>query len=312
MKRENKELGLHLTDEKQRLFEGWYFKVTDSKISLAIIVGISKTIEKSCAFIQTLDTYTNQSQMIEYSLDDFKWGNEPFYLQIKDNIFTKEKLVLNIQNSLVTLKGVLKIGSFTKLATSFYAPTIMGPFSYLPHMECNHGIISLKHDVRGVLLINEQTIKIEGIGYFEKDWGQSFPSEYLWLQSNNCVEYDASIFLSIAKVPALLCSFQGIIMNLLIGKRQYRLATYYGAFVKDKFTKEGYHYLIIKQHPYTFYFKIKPGACLELKAPQFGKMNSYVEESLNAVTTLLIYKKDKRIEKLSFTKCGLELFGDIL
>ena len=62
------------------------------KISLAIIVGISKTIEKSCAFIQTLDTYTNQSQMIEYSLDDFQWGKDPFYIRIKNNFLLKNKL----------------------------------------------------------------------------------------------------------------------------------------------------------------------------------------------------------------------------
>ena len=53
MKIENTELNLHLKDSDQRLFEGWYFKIVDCKISLAIIVGISKTIEKSCAFIQT-------------------------------------------------------------------------------------------------------------------------------------------------------------------------------------------------------------------------------------------------------------------
>ncbi|MFQ9890170.1 MAG: hypothetical protein ACLRWM_07510 [Streptococcus sp.] len=45
MKIEKIELNLHLKDSDQRLFEGWYFKIVDCKISLAIIVGISKTIE---------------------------------------------------------------------------------------------------------------------------------------------------------------------------------------------------------------------------------------------------------------------------
>lgn len=92
MKIENTELNLHLKDSDQRLFEGWYFKIVDCKISLAIIVGISKTIEKSCAFIQTLDTYTNQSQMIEYSLDDFQWGKDPFTLELKIIFLLKNKL----------------------------------------------------------------------------------------------------------------------------------------------------------------------------------------------------------------------------
>ena len=80
-------------------------------------------------------------------------------------------------------------------------------------------------------------------------------------------------------------------MNLLVDDQQIRVATYYGARVKDMFTREGYHYLIISQHPHTFYLKIKAGHRFELKSPQSGKMNGYVEESLNALAVLLVYKK---------------------
>ena len=46
-------------------------------------------------------------------------------------------------------------------------------------------------------------------------------------------------------------------MNLLVDDQQIRVATYYGARVKDMFTREGYHYLIISQHPHTFLFENK-------------------------------------------------------
>lgn len=169
MKIENTELNLHLKDSDQRLFEGWYFKIVDCKISLAIIVGISKTIEKSCAFIQTLDTYTNQSQMIEYSLDDFQWGKDPFYIRIKNNFFTKEQIILDLDNGLVDIQGNLKNSQYTKLETTCYAPTIMGPFHYLPFLECNHAIISLRHHITGSLKVNNQKFQIIGDGYIEKD-----------------------------------------------------------------------------------------------------------------------------------------------
>ena len=312
MKIENTELNLHLKDSDQRLFEGWYFKIVDCKISLAIIVGISKTIEKSCAFIQTLDTYTNQSQMIEYSLDDFQWGKDPCYIRIKNNFFTKEQIILDLDNGLVDIQGNLKNSQYTKLETTCYAPTIMGPFHYLPFLECNHAIISLRHHITGSLKVNNQKFQIIGDGYIEKDWGRSFPQDYLWLQSNSCKEKEASLFLSIAKIPLLACSFQGLIMNLLVDDQQIRVATYYGARVKDMFTREGYHYLIISQHPHTFYLKIKAGHRFELKSPQSGKMNGYVEESLNALAVLLVYKKNKKVAKFNFINCGFELFGNWL
>lgn len=43
--------------------------------------------------------------------------------------------------------------------------------------------------------------------------------------------------------------------------------------------------------------KIKAGHRFELKSPQSGKMNGYVEESLNALAVLLVYKKNKKVAK---------------
>ena len=50
------------------------------------------------------------------------------------------------------LQADLLHSSLTPLHTSPYAPTIMGPFSYVP-MECVHSIISLRHTVSGTIRI---------------------------------------------------------------------------------------------------------------------------------------------------------------
>ena len=57
-------------------------------------------------------------------------------------------------------------------------------FIYLSFLECNHAIISLRHHITGSLKVNNQKFQIIGDGYIEKDWGRSFPQDYLWLQSN--------------------------------------------------------------------------------------------------------------------------------
>lgn len=50
----------------------------------------------------------------------------------------------------------------------------MGPFSYIPFMECNHSILSMKSSANGLININDKEIKFNnGIGYIEKDWGYS-------------------------------------------------------------------------------------------------------------------------------------------
>ena len=303
MHQRKQEIQLHLKDKG--MFEGWYFRVSDWKVSLAVIVGVSETM----AFIQTIDTYTNVSQMLEFDLNEFEYGNAPFFIRIKNNYFSKEKIILNLDQGTIIIRGILKNDAFTPLKASLYAPTIMGPFHYLAKMECNHGIISLSHQIKGRLIINQQKININGIGYMEKDWGYSFPKDYLWLQSNDCNQCKASLFLAIANIPIKITSFTGIIMVLMIDDKQYRVASYYGAYLKRWLIKKGQYYLIIKQYPYSFYIKIIPGNSYLLKAPQLGMMNSDVKESLNSKVTVLIYKHHKRIDKLDFIACGTELFG---
>lgn len=303
MDKKKTEIQLHIKDKG--MFEGWYFRVSDRKISIAVIVGISETM----AFIQTIDTYTDLSQMLEFDLNEFEYGNNPFFIRIQNNYFTKEKIILNLNQGTIKIRGILENETLTPLRSSLYAPTIMGPFYYLTKMECHHEIISLLHRVKGRLIINQQKININGLGYMEKDWGYSFPRDYLWIQSNDCIQGKASLFIAVAKIPIKITSFTGIIMVLMIEDKQYRIASYYGAYLKRWLIKDGYYYLIIKQYPYSFYIKIIPGDSNLLKAPQLGMMHEEVKESLNSKVTVLIYKHHKRIDKLNFIACGVELFG---
>ena len=47
----------------------------------------------------------------------------------------------NIQN--LRIYGDIKYTSSKNIHTSFFSPNIMGPFSYIPFMECNHAILSM-------------------------------------------------------------------------------------------------------------------------------------------------------------------------
>ena len=90
--------------------------------------------------------------------------------------------------------------------------------------------------------------------------------------------------------------FDGIGLDFIEGKENLTLLdpvsyTHLDVYKRQMFTREGYHYLIISQHPHTFYLKIKAGHRFELKSPQSGKMNGYVEESLNALAVLDVYKR---------------------
>lgn len=72
----------------------------------------------------------------------------------------------------------------------------MGPFSYIPFMECNHAILSMKSKTNGQIKINNNKINFHNdIAYIEKDWGTSFPKSHIWCQANNFQNKTASFMI---------------------------------------------------------------------------------------------------------------------
>ena len=94
-------------------------------------------------------------------------------------------------------------------------PNIMGPFTYIPNMECNHGVVSMSHTINGSIQLNDETWEFKNDkGYIEKDWGTSFPKRYIWIQGNHFKNTNTSFMLSLAHIPFIGFSFEGLIAQL--------------------------------------------------------------------------------------------------
>ena len=57
----------------------------------------------------------------------------------------------------LSLHGALQCGPFTPLKSD-----IMGPFRFLPGMECSHGVISMGHTLEGTLTLNGAVLDFAG------------------------------------------------------------------------------------------------------------------------------------------------------
>ncbi|MFQ6861924.1 MAG: tocopherol cyclase family protein [Beduini sp.] len=297
------ELQLHQS-YKIPAFEGWYFRVVDNQISIAVIIGIAKTKAKQEVFIQIFHTLSESMEKVNYDIDYFQYQKEPFQIMIKDSVFRKDHLHIEDERLSVTLD--IDINAPKLLCQTKYAPTIMGPFAYLKNMQCNHAILNLGSPTQGTLIYQDQSYKLKGLLYQEKDWGNSFPKKYIWVQSNCCKEKEAVLFLSCATIPLKYVGFTGIIMVLMIGEQQYRFASYYGAFITQAKKVQDTYQLTIKQGKYTMKFKIKAEKTYCLDAPEDGMMQRNVEESLLGHTEIKLYKYHQCLETLSFDCCGIE------
>lgn len=217
-------------------FEGWYYKqvTADQKIRLSFIPWISLNKKDSHSFIQYILVKNKDSGevithtgYVRYEVDEFLLQESPFRVQIGESVFTEDSIVINLVDKQFSFKGQINLGSFHPIKCSLIQPNIMGPFAYIPKMQCYHGVISMMHKLSGSLEMNDQTLDFSnGKGYIEKDWGNSFPKEYIWLHSNHFENPHTSLFFSIAHIPFYVTEFEGFICNLVIADKEYRFATY--------------------------------------------------------------------------------------
>jgi hypothetical protein len=88
----------------------------------------------------------------------------------------------------------------------------MGPFRFVPLMECRHSVLSMSHSLSGSLRLNGKSVCFNGgVGYIEGDRGHSFPRRYIWTQCNWREESPCSLMLSAADIPFAAGTSAGII-----------------------------------------------------------------------------------------------------
>ncbi len=301
---------------RRNYFEGWYFKLVsaDEKNVFVFIPGISfEKNKKGHCFIQFFNVSTGESKYFNFPMWDFSYSEDKFEVKIANNIFSKDFIDININDDNFRIKGKVYFQDTVPFPNKIHKPGIMGWYSFMPFMECYHGVVSINHSLKGTLIINEELYNLNsGKGYIEKDWGKSFPSSWIWLQCNNFKNSNSSFMLSIAKIPWLKNHFVGFLGFLYIDGILLNFATYTGAIIKDITVIKNKLFITIEDKN----FKIKLCSIkkdgVELKAPSSGKMERTIKESLTSKIHIQVFNKQyKKIFDDIGTTVGLEISGDL-
>ena len=189
----------HGHDQYTNFFEGWYFKIVDATATyaLAFIPGISRSEDTRDhhSFIQVINLVNHSYHYYRYSIDDFYSNNRHLKINIGINEFSFNKIYVNLEQ----IHGILYLGSPTKWPDSKLNPGSMGIYNHLPFMECYSQVCAIDGDIEeGHLKINGQVIDFSnGKYYIEKNWGKSFPTSWIWVQSNNFEDHRATVTCSV-------------------------------------------------------------------------------------------------------------------
>lgn len=258
----------HAAARQRPYFEGWYFKLT-TRDGRALALIPARHIQAGGARHASLQVISSdRSWWIEYPgtcEDRFCFGA---------NRFSAEGLSVSLDAPECSLHGALSFGPLKALKSD-----IMGPFRFLPGMECAHGVVSMAHTLRGALTLNGEVFDFTGgTGYIETDRGRSFPSAYLWTQCVWQTEPLCGLMLSVASIPLSKVRFTGCICAVFHQGQEYRLATYRGARA-EAWSAAG---AVIRQGRACLEVELLRENGQPLLAPIEGAMRRTIRESLCA------------------------------
>ncbi|MBI9095756.1 MAG: hypothetical protein JEY71_12845 [Sphaerochaeta sp.] len=81
-----------------------------------------------------------------------------FSVTIGGNHFSIDRISVDLSFEDLSLKAEVLNHNPTPFPVTLTSPGIMGWFSYVPFMECNHGVVSTHHGLQGTVEINGKPI----------------------------------------------------------------------------------------------------------------------------------------------------------
>jgi hypothetical protein len=247
--------------------------------------------------------YDTISHYFRFPFETFSSSSDKFLATIDNekNIFSNEKLIVNLQPkdgdaANESFQMNLTLSSHVSIPDlSWIAPGTMGPYSWIPTMQCNHHVLSMKYHVQGSIQMDQgKKISVSGMGYLEKDWGYSFPSIWIWGQANQWESLpstsSASLFFSFALIPWYFnLEFPGFLVVFEYNHEFYRFNTYLQSIVNDLSVDNNTNQVSFNVYDVLFQYKLHITThCNEcehinsalLYAPRHDRMDKFVKEIL--------------------------------
>lgn len=272
-------------------FNGWYLKCQSDTQTLAVIPAFHKKGQKQTCSIQIITD--NDAWNIVFPADVFRQIGRS--ISIEENRFSEDGIQLAIHTRELMIKGNLNFGQLSPLKYD-----IMGPFVFVPFMECRHSVRSMRHSVWGNVCINGQEYSFQNAwGYWEGDRGRSFPKKYIWTQ---CCFSGGALMLSVADIPIAGIHFTGIIGVVLWKGKEYRVATYLGARavqIKNRMVR-------IVQGKLELEARLLEAVERPLKAPARGDMVRTIHESVACHAFYRFRKEGKTLFEFKTDRASFE------
>jgi len=283
---------------------------TSGDLAISLIPGISMDANgDQHAFIQMIDGTSGVTYYERYEFDEFVPNPDKLEVNVGNSYFSEEKVIIDLP----FIKGEVSISDRTPWPSQLGAPGVMGWYSFVPFMQCYHGVVSMHHRLDGKLIYNDQEYIYESaIGYIEKDWGTSFPKCWIWMHSNHFgkIKRKVSLMASVAHIPWLGQYFVGFLVGLWVDDTLYQFTTYNGS-KRTTAMDDDHVYIHLKKGKLQLSIKALKAETAELISPITGDMVGKVNESLSAEISIKLSRGNEVIYEGVGAHSGLEVAGEV-
>jgi len=282
-----------------RYFEGWYFKVVFPDTWFAVIPGVSLAAEDAHGFIQVLGGASGSSSYHRFEPEEFSYDRNRFEIILGNNRFSLRGFDIDLGN----FSARLTIEDVVRWPSSLLSPSSMGWYSFMRFMECYHGVIVLDAAIQGT--VNGKS-RSQGRFYLEKDWGTSFPTAWIWMQSNS-FSTRTSLTCSVARVPFRGTEFTGFIIGVYTGGKLHSFTSYNGSEISAIEYDQDSVGITARRDRTVVKIRARREAGAQLASPIQGEMTGRIEETLRSEISVELWKDGRRVFSDRGFHAGLEV-----
>lgn len=294
-------------------FQSWRYRQSfgdDLVLSFLPFVTIGPNREKN-AILQMI--FNDKCYRLDFPFSEVDIDRERQLLRMGENQFGRKGIKLQIRQENLELSGDLRFKQFTSPRKSLYAPGVMGPAAYFGKLEIHYEVLSLQHAVTGELSVNGKRLATaEGTGYLSKTKGSSFPPCWLWYQCGNFKNNPSvSVVLIAAENTAYGIKRNEIVAVCMVDGKEIRLASYYGAKLKEMEKDKGESIVMISQGDTVLTVRVRTGVPVSLSFPIKGEMNRIAYEYPCCQSQVILRKNGKTLIDDAGYASGFERVGEV-
>ncbi|NVK27686.1 MAG: hypothetical protein HWE14_06560 [Flavobacteriia bacterium] len=291
-------------------FEGWYIRVTSKNEpwNFAIIPGVSfDSSGVATAFLQFIEA-EGTSHYLPYPIEEFEASSEEFSIRIGPNIFTESQIHIDLKSRGLDFTADFSLNHSDGFSKNFSTMNAMGWASQVPFLPCYHHILHMKKPASGTVKWKESDYFFNDARvYIEKDWGNSFPKSWSWLQSSHLSNTEGAFTAAASHIPFGPFKVPAGIAALELDDRRFFWSSAWGHTWKYSTGKSDGE-LKFSNSQHELILEITSSGTAPLIAPFNGKMDRVIQESISGTIGLTL--REKRGEVIysgTASQAGIEL-----